>query len=186
MSQKRQRYISLSRQLDLSGNKIRAGGAESLAGVLPQCTALAHLNLWNNQIRQAGAERLAGVLAQCPALSHLNISHNMIGAGGARWPEFFLTAFGLCLLAMFLSGIISSKEDYTFEHVYLDMAILVTIGLVHCTVRYKPAANYAQPDRNLTKPKVLVTLVKDKLITLDMDVYSNHVTLTVVNARNII
>ena len=67
---------------------------------------------------------------------------------------------------MFLSGIISSKEDYTFEHAYLDMAILVTLDLDHCTVRYKPAVNYPQPDRNLTKPKVLVTLVKDKLTTL--------------------
>ena len=90
---------------------------------------------------------------------------------------------GLCLLAMFLSGIISSKEDYMFEHVYLDMATLVTLDLDHCTVRYKPSVKYPQPDRNHTKPKVLVTLVKDKLITLDMDVCSNHVTLTVVNTR---
>jgi hypothetical protein len=113
----------------------------------------------------------------------LRVVNKVLPPSDARWPEFFLTAFGLCLLAMFLSGIISSKEDYTFEHVYLDMATLVTLDLDHCTVRYKPAVNYPQPNRNLTKPKVLVTLVKDKLITLDMDVCSNHVTLTVVNAR---
>jgi Ran GTPase-activating protein (RanGAP) involved in mRNA processing and transport len=70
--------------LDLSGNIIRAG-AESLAGVLGQCAALAHLNLSYNGIEAAGAERLAGALAQCPALAHLNLSDNSkINAGGAE------------------------------------------------------------------------------------------------------
>jgi hypothetical protein len=53
-----------------------AGGADSLAGVLGQCTALTHLDLSYNWIcKSPGAEeRLAGVLAQCPALVHLNQS----------------------------------------------------------------------------------------------------------------
>ena len=56
-------------RLDLIGNcNFGSAGAESLAGVLAQCPALAHLNLGNIQIGPAGAERLAGVLAQCAAL----------------------------------------------------------------------------------------------------------------------
>jgi hypothetical protein len=55
--------------LNLSGNTIGAGGAESLAGVLGQCAALAHLNL---NFGAAGAESFAGVLPQRRALTHLN------------------------------------------------------------------------------------------------------------------
>jgi len=46
--------------------------AESLAGVLAQCTALVLLGLEDNEIGSAGAESLAGVLAQCPALAGLD------------------------------------------------------------------------------------------------------------------
>jgi hypothetical protein len=70
--------------LDLSGNYIGAGGAERLAGVLAQCPALAHLNLCDNSIGNAGAGSLAGVLAQCAALAHLDLRHNNIGAVGGR------------------------------------------------------------------------------------------------------
>ena len=59
-------------------------GAESLASVLAQCTALAHLNLRGNRFGDAGAESLAGVLAQCPALTHLNLRRNKIGDAGAK------------------------------------------------------------------------------------------------------
>ena len=45
-------------------------GAKSLAGVLAQCLALAHLNLSRNVICKIFAEILAGVLAQCAALAH--------------------------------------------------------------------------------------------------------------------
>ena len=72
----------------------------------------------------------------------LRVVNKVLLPSDTRWPEFFLTAFGLCLLVMFLSGIISSTEDYTFENVYLDMATLVTLDLDHCTVRYKPAVCY--------------------------------------------
>jgi Ran GTPase-activating protein (RanGAP) involved in mRNA processing and transport len=54
-------------------NQIGNAGAESLAGVLAQCAALAHLNLSGNQIGAQGTERLAGVLGQCSALAHLNL-----------------------------------------------------------------------------------------------------------------
>jgi hypothetical protein len=69
-------------------------GAESLAGVLAQCAALAHLNLCGtsihlrdttkgeNQIGEAGAASFAGVLAQCAALTHLNLCSNGIEAVG--------------------------------------------------------------------------------------------------------
>jgi Ran GTPase-activating protein (RanGAP) involved in mRNA processing and transport len=50
--------------------------------VLPQCTALVHLNLSWNLIRAGGAESLAGVLAQCAALAHLNLCANDIGTVG--------------------------------------------------------------------------------------------------------
>ena len=70
-----------------------AGGAESLSGVLVQCTALAHLDLSENQIRSAGAHSLAGVLAQCRALAHLNLRHNQIGDNGA---EFLVGVLGQC------------------------------------------------------------------------------------------
>ncbi len=49
-----------------SENDIDDAGAESLAGVLAQCPALAHLDLSGNyHFGAAGAERLAGVLGQC-------------------------------------------------------------------------------------------------------------------------
>ncbi len=70
--------------LNLGCNGIGAAGAASLGGVLGQCAALAHLNLSGNQIGAEGAERLAGVLAQCPALAHLNLSFNGIGAAGTE------------------------------------------------------------------------------------------------------
>ena len=57
----------------------RAGGAESLAGVLAQFPALTQLNLSGNEIGPAGAKSFAGVLAQCPALTHLDLSKNEIG-----------------------------------------------------------------------------------------------------------
>jgi Ran GTPase-activating protein (RanGAP) involved in mRNA processing and transport len=47
--------------------------AESLAEALGQCRELVHLNLSGNKIGAGGAERLAGVLAQCPVLTHLNL-----------------------------------------------------------------------------------------------------------------
>jgi hypothetical protein len=59
--------------------------AESLAGVLAQCAALAHLNLRYNQFGDAGAESFAGVLGQCAALARLDLGYNQIGAvGGVR------------------------------------------------------------------------------------------------------
>jgi Ran GTPase-activating protein (RanGAP) involved in mRNA processing and transport len=65
---------------------IGSGGAESLAGGLGQCSALAHLSLRgnvSNNIRAAGAERLAGVLGQCAALTHLDLRYNVIYNKGA-------------------------------------------------------------------------------------------------------
>ena len=70
-------YVSNS-----SLNGIDDAGAESFAGVLAQCTALAHLNLRSNGIEAGGAEKLAGVLGQCPALAHLDLSDNDIGTVG--------------------------------------------------------------------------------------------------------
>jgi hypothetical protein len=86
--------------LDLRGNYIGAVGAGTLAGVLPQCRALAHLNLWGNTIRDKGAESLAGVLAHCPALAHLNLSGNEIGARGA---ESLAGVLGLCRVLVHLN-----------------------------------------------------------------------------------
>jgi Ran GTPase-activating protein (RanGAP) involved in mRNA processing and transport len=45
--------------LELSKCKMKGQDAESLAGVLAQCPALAHLNLYNNLIGPAGADRLS-------------------------------------------------------------------------------------------------------------------------------
>jgi hypothetical protein len=70
--------------LDLSNNQLGSAGAICLAGVLGQCTALSHLNLSNNYIGVAGAKSLAGVLGQCTALSHLDLSYNYYGAAGAK------------------------------------------------------------------------------------------------------
>jgi hypothetical protein len=71
--------------LDLSDNhNFGAGGAARLAGVLGQCPALAHLNLLGNLIGAGGAESIAGVLALCTALAHLNLSDNRIGNAGAE------------------------------------------------------------------------------------------------------
>jgi hypothetical protein len=70
--------------LDLSENhSFGAAGAERLAGVLGQCRELVYLDLYNKGIAEAAAERLAKVLAQCTALAHLNLRYNHIGPGGA-------------------------------------------------------------------------------------------------------
>jgi Ran GTPase-activating protein (RanGAP) involved in mRNA processing and transport len=55
-------------------------GAESIAGVLPQCTALAEFDLSKNCIGSAGAESFAGVLGQSAALAHLDLQYNDIEA----------------------------------------------------------------------------------------------------------
>ncbi len=52
--------------------------------MLPQSTALAHLDLSCNDIGAGGAESLAGVLGQCRELAHLNLGHNQIGPAGAE------------------------------------------------------------------------------------------------------
>ena len=69
--------------------------------MLPQCTALAHLDLGHNEIGNTGAESLAEVLAQCPALAQLNLIGNEIGTVGngrlqASWRG---QASGLVLVA---------------------------------------------------------------------------------------
>jgi hypothetical protein len=63
--------------------------AESLAGVLAQSPALAHLDLSAKYNFEAdGAESLAGVLGQCRELVHLNLSCNKIGAFRDKNLEF--------------------------------------------------------------------------------------------------
>ena len=60
--------------LNVRSNHFFAVGAEWLAGVLEQFTPLAHLDLRCNDIVSAAAERLAEVLGQYAALAHLNLS----------------------------------------------------------------------------------------------------------------
>ena len=65
--------------LELPRCDMKGKDAESLAGVLAQCPALAHLDLsHNSNVGAAGAESFAGVLGQCTALTHLNLSLNDI------------------------------------------------------------------------------------------------------------
>ena len=70
--------------MHLWNNEIGEAGAKNLAGVLPQCPALVHLNLNDNRIGEGGAESLAGVLTQCAALAHLELASNAIGPAGAK------------------------------------------------------------------------------------------------------
>ncbi len=67
-------------RLDLNRKRMGAGGTDSLAGVLGQCTVLTHLDLNYNWICKSPGteEKLAGVLVQYPALVHLNLSDNAI------------------------------------------------------------------------------------------------------------
>ena len=56
-------------------NGIGDAGTGSLASTVPSaCSTWTRLN--GNQIGKAGAESLAGVLGQCPALAHLNLEYN--------------------------------------------------------------------------------------------------------------
>jgi hypothetical protein len=50
---------------------------EQRAGVQGQCAALTHRKLCGNNIRAAGAESLAGVLLQCTALADLALYSNL-------------------------------------------------------------------------------------------------------------
>ncbi len=55
----------------------------SIAGVLAQCAALAHLDLSHNRIGAVGAESFAGVLGQCAELVFLDFCGNGIGDEGS-------------------------------------------------------------------------------------------------------
>lgn len=69
--------------LELRSCAITGPHAELLAGgLLAQCRALVHLDLSGNGIKAAGAESFAGVLGQCAALAHLELSSNGIQAVG--------------------------------------------------------------------------------------------------------
>jgi len=70
--------------LILSYNDIGPVGAASFAGVLAQCTALAHLDLYGNLSGKAGADSLAGVMGQCTVLAHLDLGSNAI-EGVGEW-----------------------------------------------------------------------------------------------------
>jgi hypothetical protein len=71
--------------LELRGCAMTGPHAEWLAGgVLAQCRALVHLDLSGNRIGAVGAESLAGVLGQCAALAHLDLCFNQIGEAGQR------------------------------------------------------------------------------------------------------
>jgi hypothetical protein len=79
--------VGVLAHLELIFNRIGAGGATSLAGVLAQCTALAHLNLRGNEIETEGDESFAGVLSQCTELAQLDVrywSHSNEKIGDAR------------------------------------------------------------------------------------------------------
>ena len=78
--------------LELRSCVMKEQDEEILAGVLPQCPTVTHLDLScpplpminYNRIKAAGAESLAGVLGKCPALTHLNLHGNGIGDGGVE------------------------------------------------------------------------------------------------------
>jgi hypothetical protein len=71
--------------LQLPRCDVKRQDAERLAGVLAQCTALAHLDVSRKyHFGAAGAESLAGVLGQYRELVHLNLSYNGIGHVGAE------------------------------------------------------------------------------------------------------
>eukprot|EP00961_Rhodomonas_salina_P298483 3938115-Rhodomonas_salina.4 len=83
--------------LDLSANKIGAGGTDSLAVALRRCKALADLCLGHNRIGVRGVgkgvRRLADVLGECRALDYLDLNANEIGEEGAGWLS---NALGKC------------------------------------------------------------------------------------------
>ena len=76
--------LSLPKFFDFSRNVMGLAQAQSLAAVLGQCPALAHLDLSRNDIGQDGTEILADVLGQCTALAHLNLSDNDISSAGTE------------------------------------------------------------------------------------------------------
>ena len=63
-------------------NHIGVAGAESLGGVLVECTVLDHLDFSGNEIGPTTAESFGGVLMQCPARAHLDLHANIIGTVG--------------------------------------------------------------------------------------------------------
>ena len=86
--------------LDLSGVALRAADVQkSLEQVLGQYSSwFSHLTLSWNAIGDEGAGRLAGVLGQCSSLAHLDLSDHGIReegrallsaatAGSSRWRE---------------------------------------------------------------------------------------------------
>jgi hypothetical protein len=99
-----------------SGNQIVDAGAESLPGVLGQCSALTRLKLGGNWIGDKGAGRLSKVLPQCTLLAHLNLSGNRIGmpnriskAGAKRLTESWRGPEGG--LKVDSSGLLDSEES---------------------------------------------------------------------------
>ena len=70
--------------IDLSGNDIRAAGAESLASALTFNHTLTSIDLSENSIGAAGAEALASALKSNHTLTSIDLGRNGIGAAGAE------------------------------------------------------------------------------------------------------
>ena len=68
--------------------EMKGQDAERLAGVLTHCTALARLDLTGNRIGAGGAESLAGVLGQCTALSSISAAIRSVQPGHRVLQEF--------------------------------------------------------------------------------------------------
>lgn len=73
------RYLTA---LDLSRNRIGAGGMESLSVGLKDCHLLQTLDLSGNNLMDAGAITLGNVLLHCEELVHLGLAKNSIGDDG--------------------------------------------------------------------------------------------------------
>ena len=68
---------------NLAGHSLEADVESTLEHVLGQCSSsIRHLSLSDNQIGAEGAGRLAGVLGQCSSLAHLDLSYNGVGDEG--------------------------------------------------------------------------------------------------------
>jgi Leucine-rich repeat (LRR) protein len=114
--------------LKLPNCNLKGKFAESLAGVLAQCPALAHLDLSDNyNFGAPAAKRLAGVLGQCRELVHLNLSDNNITAAGA---ESLARVLSQCpaLAHLDLCKVVRSWLTNIY-HVYISRHISRMVGL---------------------------------------------------------
>ncbi len=100
-------------------------GAERLAGVLPQWTALDHFNICYNGIGPDGVKSFAGVLGQYTALTHLELGTITSARLGQRVLQECWGSAHRCLtsVSLAMTSALSGKGDFELRDVVNPLSL---------------------------------------------------------------